>query len=81
MTSARLWFIEARSVCTVPDEAIIEKAEGWDAIYRWDRIDKEEDPEHLMKYYAKHHRKEAASFQFVFTSPSGQGMAWVENDV
>lgn len=39
MTSARLRFIEARSVCTVPDEAIIEKAEAWDAIYRWDRID------------------------------------------
>lgn len=42
---------------------------------------KEEDPEHLMKYYAKHHTEEAASFQFVFTSLSGQGMAWVENDV
>lgn len=42
---------------------------------------KKEDPEHLMKYYAKHHREEGASFQFVFTSPSEQGMAWVESDV
>lgn len=42
---------------------------------------KEEDPEHLMKCYAKHHGEEAASFQFVCTSPSRQGMAWVESDV
>lgn len=40
MTSARLWFIEAQSVCTVPDEVITEKAEAWtqDAICRWGRI-------------------------------------------
>lgn len=40
MTSARLGFIEARSVCTVPDEVIIEKAEAQtrDAVCRWGRI-------------------------------------------
>lgn len=40
MTSARLWFIEAQSACTVPDEVIPEKAEVWtqDAICRRGRI-------------------------------------------